>query len=147
MFMLDDKVIPLGSAWRHPVTGIKYPANWLDLSSEEERSAIGIIETPDPVPPAPSLEDSKAQAVSRIKAEASEILRPDDWRMQREMERALRKAGLLEGEALALADEREAIRQASDEAEAAVAAAESASEIKALPAVSLRPAPKFWVDR
>lgn len=32
--------------------GIKYPANWLTLALPEERAAIGVIDVPDPTPPA-----------------------------------------------------------------------------------------------
>lgn len=42
MFMLDGKPLPLDVQFE--TGGIKYPANWLRLSTPEEREAIGIAE-------------------------------------------------------------------------------------------------------
>ena len=46
-FKLNGKTLPVGMAFSH--NDINYPANWLNLSSAEEKSAIGITETSDPV--------------------------------------------------------------------------------------------------
>jgi len=46
MFLLDGKPLSPDQAFTH--NGIQYPANWLRLSSVEEREAIGITEVPDP---------------------------------------------------------------------------------------------------
>ena len=51
MFILDGKRLPLDKAFKHPVTGISYPATWLRLATPQERAAIGITERPDPGPP------------------------------------------------------------------------------------------------
>lgn len=48
MFILDGK--PLSPDAAFSTGGIQYPANWLRLSSTEEREAIGISEVPDPAP-------------------------------------------------------------------------------------------------
>lgn len=48
MFLLDGK--PLSPDVAFTANGIQYPANWLRLSSPEERAAIGITEVPDPAP-------------------------------------------------------------------------------------------------
>ena len=48
MFILDGKQLRPGRPFTH--NGIQYPANWLRLTSWEEKSAIGITEEPDPVP-------------------------------------------------------------------------------------------------
>ena len=48
MFLLDGKPLSPDVAFTHD--GIQYPANWLRLSTPEERAAIGIIEVPDPAP-------------------------------------------------------------------------------------------------
>lgn len=48
MFMLDGKPLSPDVAFTHD--GIQYPANWLRLSTPEERAAIGITEAPDPAP-------------------------------------------------------------------------------------------------
>ena len=46
-FKLDGKTLPIGVAFSHD--DINYPANWLNLSTAEEKSAIGITEISDPV--------------------------------------------------------------------------------------------------
>jgi len=45
MFLLNDKPLPLDRPFSH--NGINYPANWLRLSTSQEKSAIGITEQPD----------------------------------------------------------------------------------------------------
>jgi len=46
MFILDGKPLAPDVAFTHK--GIQYPANWLRLSTLEEKEAIGITEVPDP---------------------------------------------------------------------------------------------------
>ena len=46
MFLLDGKPLSPDSPFSH--NGIQYPANWLRLSTLEEKEAIGITEVPDP---------------------------------------------------------------------------------------------------
>ena len=46
MFVLDGRPLAPDSAFSH--NGINYPANWLRLSTWEEKQAIGIQEVPDP---------------------------------------------------------------------------------------------------
>jgi hypothetical protein len=46
MFLLDGKPLSPDSPFSHD--GIQYPANWLRLSTLEEKEAIGITEVPDP---------------------------------------------------------------------------------------------------
>jgi hypothetical protein len=46
MFILDGKPLAPDVAFTH--AGIQYPANWLRLSTLEEKEAIGITEVPDP---------------------------------------------------------------------------------------------------
>ena len=48
MFILDGKQLRPGRPFTH--NGIQYPANWLRLTSWEEKAAIGITEQPDPTP-------------------------------------------------------------------------------------------------
>jgi hypothetical protein len=48
MLLLDGKQLVPGRPFTH--NGIQYPANWLRLTSWEEKSAIGITEVPDPTP-------------------------------------------------------------------------------------------------
>lgn len=50
MFILDGNVLPLDVAFTvksGPAAGNQYPANFLRLSTPEERAAIGIVEQPD----------------------------------------------------------------------------------------------------
>lgn len=51
MFMLDNKPLAVDTPFTH--NEIQYPANWLRLSTAEERAAIGITEVPD----APAYDD------------------------------------------------------------------------------------------
>lgn len=49
MFMLNNKPLPLDTPFKD-AQGNSYPANWLRLTSLEEKNAIGITEVPDPQP-------------------------------------------------------------------------------------------------
>lgn len=48
MFILDGKTLSPDAPFSHD--GVNYPANWLRLSSQAEKKAIGIQEVPDPLP-------------------------------------------------------------------------------------------------
>ncbi len=48
-FYINDKRLPEGVAFTD-ANGTKYPSNWLNLSSEEEKNAIGITWVADPAP-------------------------------------------------------------------------------------------------
>jgi hypothetical protein len=48
MFILNNKKLPLDTAFTS--NDIQYPANWLRLTTTEEKIAIGITEVPDPEP-------------------------------------------------------------------------------------------------
>jgi hypothetical protein len=48
MFILNEKPLAPDTSFTH--NGIQYPANWLRLTSWEEKEAIGISEVPDPQP-------------------------------------------------------------------------------------------------
>ena len=48
MFLLNNKPLPIDTPFE--VDGIQYPANWLRLTTLEEKQAIGITEVPDPEP-------------------------------------------------------------------------------------------------
>jgi len=49
MFLLNGKHLPEGTSF-YDVNGTQYPANWLNLSTEEEKLAIGITWVADPAP-------------------------------------------------------------------------------------------------
>lgn len=48
MFVADGKVIPLDRPFN--LGDLQYPANWLRLSTEAEKAAVGITWVPDPEP-------------------------------------------------------------------------------------------------
>lgn len=48
MFLLNGSPLPLDTPFT--VDGVQYPANWLRLTTLEEKQAIGITEVPDPEP-------------------------------------------------------------------------------------------------
>ena len=44
-YKLGDRTLPLDRAWEH--NGIQYPANWLRLSTAQDRAELGIVWVPD----------------------------------------------------------------------------------------------------
>lgn len=48
MFMLNGSPLPLDTPFKD-AAGNSYPANWLRLTTLDEKHAIGITEVPDPV--------------------------------------------------------------------------------------------------
>jgi hypothetical protein len=92
MFLLDGKPLALDVPFKH--AGIQYPANWLRLSSPQERKAIGITEVPDPQPYdqrfywGPGLPKDHTQLVEQWVAQtrttANTLLAPTDWIIIRE---------------------------------------------------------------
>lgn len=56
MFLLNNVPLPLDTPFKD-AEGNSYPANWLRLTTLEEKQAIGIEEVPDPEP-APVVEQS-----------------------------------------------------------------------------------------
>ncbi len=48
MFILNNKALPLDTPFKDE-EGNSYPANWLRLTTIEEKNAIGIVEVPDEV--------------------------------------------------------------------------------------------------
>lgn len=97
MFLLNNNPLPLDTPFT--VNGVQYPANWLRLTSAEEKAAIGITEVADPVRaddrfywngnvtnPRP-LETLKAQFSAQVKDTANKMLAPTDWMIIRKAER------------------------------------------------------------
>jgi len=92
VFLLDGKPLALDVPFKH--AGIQYPANWLRLSSPQERKAIGITEVPDPAPYdqrfywGPDLPKDHAQLVEQwvqqTRTTANTLLAPTDWIIIRE---------------------------------------------------------------
>lgn len=90
-----EQLIPEGTQFT--VNGVQYPANWLNLTSHEEKVAIGITEVPVPEsyddrfywgPGNPKdLAQLKSNWVSQIKATAGSMLSQTDWMIIRKAER------------------------------------------------------------
>lgn len=95
MFILDGKTLPIDVPFTH--NGIQYPANWLRLTTLEEKQAIGITEEPDPesfddrfywgLNNPKDLETLQTQWVSQIKDTAGKLLSATDWMIIRKIER------------------------------------------------------------
>lgn len=134
MFMLNNAPLPLDTPFRD-ADGNSYPANWLRLTTLEEKEAIGITEVPDPeiyddryywglgIPK--DLDQCKANLIAQIKQTAGSMLFPTDWKIIR----ATETGTAIQAEVLA---ERAAIREASNVNEAAVNACTSVDELSVL---------------
>jgi len=131
--MLDNKPLALDTPFTHE--GIQYPANWLRLTSLEEKEAIGITEVADParyddryywgVDNPKDLDQCKANLTTQIKATAGSMLAPTDWKVIRATETGIP----LDADTLTA---RANIRAASNTNEAAVAACTTVDELAAL---------------
>jgi hypothetical protein len=92
MFLLNGE--PLAIDTPFIADDIQYPANWLRLSTLEEKKAIGITEVPDPEPYdqrfywGPGLPKDHAQLVEQwvvqTRTTANSLLQPTDWIIIRE---------------------------------------------------------------
>jgi len=97
MFLLNNNPLPVGVAFTH--NDIQYPANWLQLSTAEEKSQIGITEEADPASyderfywsagNPKDLDVIKTKLVSQVKATAASLLSPTDWKVVRFAETGL----------------------------------------------------------
>lgn len=99
MFLLDGTPLPIDTPFNHG--GIQYPANWLRLSSAEEKAAIGITEVPDPVRPddrfywvdsnnvgtPKSLDVLKPDWTKQVDQIAYSLLFTSDWMVTRKAEK------------------------------------------------------------
>ena len=91
MLQLNGKTLQYDKAFVHD--GMQYPANWLRLTSLEEKQAIGIIEVPDApvaswdqrfywgVDNPRDLDDLKATWKAKQSKYASTTLGQSDWRV------------------------------------------------------------------
>lgn len=107
MFLLNGKRLPEGVAFED-ANGNKYPPQWLNQTTIEQKNAIGITEVADPIlvdtrfywdydlPKA--LEDKleedgsttqglKTQFINQVKQTANSLLTPTDWMIVRKHER------------------------------------------------------------
>jgi len=107
MFLLNGNRLQEGTAFTD-ANGNKYPSNFLNLSTEEEKNAIGITWVADPTPVdtrfywdtnlPKALEDKleedgsttkglKTQYVAQVKDTAGKLLNTTDWYVIRKAER------------------------------------------------------------
>lgn len=113
---------------------IQYPANWLYLSSPEEKAAIGITELPEPEyydqrffwgPDLPKDHGALVeQWVSQTKATAGTMLAPTDWQVIREADNGTAMSAETKAQ-------RQAIRDKSAEKCAAIEATTTTAELAA----------------
>jgi len=133
MFMLNGSPLALDTPFTS--NDIQYPANWLRMTTLEEKEAIGITEVADPeryddryywgVGLPKDLDQCKANMVMQIKAAAGSMLAPTDWKVIRATETGIP----LDADTLTA---RANIRAASNTNEAAVAACTTVDELAAL---------------
>lgn len=98
MFLLNGNRLPEGTPFTD-ANGNQYPANWLNLSTEEEKNAVGITWVADPVRAddrfyfdgdinnPKDLAGLKTQFVAQIKDTAGKLLSQTDWVIIRKAER------------------------------------------------------------
>lgn len=96
MFLLDNKTLQIDVPFKH--NGISYPANWLRLTSLEEKHAIGITEVEDTnvqyddrfywgVDNPKELAVLKTLWTTTVKQTANSLLSQTDWMVIRKAER------------------------------------------------------------
>ena len=95
MFLLNGQPLALDTPFTHD--GIQYPANWLRLTTLEEKEAIGITEVADPavyddrfywgVDMPKDLDGLKAQWTAQVKETTNKLLSNSDWMVIRKVER------------------------------------------------------------
>jgi hypothetical protein len=100
MFLLNGNRLPEGTAFTD-ANGNQYPANWLNLSTEEEKNAVGITWVADPVRAddrfywdgdvnnPKDLTGLKAQYIAQTKDTAGKLLSQTDWVIIRKAERGV----------------------------------------------------------
>jgi hypothetical protein len=139
MFIFDGKPLSPDVAFTDPATGVQYPANWLRLSTLEEKEAIGITEQADP----PVWDQRFAwgysedgqliwkdhtqlveQWVAQTRTTAGTLIQPTDWMVIREQDN-----GTVVPESVKAL--REDIRLATGQKNAAIAATTDTAELAA----------------
>jgi hypothetical protein len=130
MFVAGGKVIPVDVPFT--LNGLHFPANWLRLSSEEDKKAAGISWQPDPEPVdqrfywdhgiPKDLKDLKKQWIAQQKQTAGTLLSSTDWYITRQFETSLDVPA-------EILDYRAAVRRVSGEREVQIAACESVGDL------------------
>jgi hypothetical protein len=135
MFLLDKNPLPVDVAFTH--NDIQYPANWLRLATAKEKKAIGITEVEDPVRAddrfywngdiknPKDLTGLKTQFVGQVRAQASSLLSPTDWKVIR----AAEAGETIQDE---LKAQRQAIRTKCNNFEAEIMACKKVADLAAM---------------
>ena len=132
MLQLNGKTLQYDKAFVHD--GVQYPANWLRLTSLEEKQAIGIVEVSEA--PAPSwdqrfywgvnnpkdLDQLKETWTAKVKETAGSMLSETDWYVIRQAE----NSAAVPADVLSRRGE---IRTLSNEKETAIAACEDVAAL------------------
>jgi len=99
-YQIGDRALPLDTPWEH--NDVQYPANWLRLSSADDRAALGISWVNDAVAYnqkfywgydsdgnliPKTYTDLQANWVAQTKHTANTMLQPSDWRVIKAKER------------------------------------------------------------
>jgi len=98
MFKHNDTIIPLDLPFE--INGTSYPANWLRLTSIEEKNAIGIVEVAEEtatyddrfywgVDNPKDLAGLKTNWTAQVKDTANKLLAQTDWMVIRKVERSI----------------------------------------------------------
>ena len=97
MFLLNGNPLQLDVPFTHDE--IQYPANWLRLSTPEEKAALGITDAPEPeyyddrfywgVDNPKDLDGLKAQWIAQVNLTAYSFLVQTDWMVVRKAETAV----------------------------------------------------------
>ena len=97
MFLLNGNPLQLDVPFTHDE--IQYPANWLRLSTPEEKAALGITDAPEPeyyddrfywgVDNPKDLDGLKAQWTAQVNLTAYSFLVQTDWMIVRKAETAV----------------------------------------------------------
>ena len=97
MYTLNEKTLRLDKAFTTE-DGRQFPRNWLRLSTQADRDALGIVETPDVVAPyydqrfywgpqnPKDLDQLKEQWTAQVKQTAGSLLAQTDWYIVRQAE-------------------------------------------------------------
>jgi len=99
-YQIGDRALPLDTPWEH--NDVQYPANWLRLSSSDDRAALGISWVNDAVAYnqkfywgydsdgnliPKTYTDLQTNWVAQTKQTANTMLQPSDWRVIKAKER------------------------------------------------------------
>ena len=99
-YQIGSRALPLDTPWEH--NDVQYPANWLRLSSSDDRAALGISWVNDAVAYnqkfywgydssgnliPKTYTDLQANWVAQTKQIANSLLAPSDWRVIKAKER------------------------------------------------------------